>query len=267
VRHPLSLVSSAQARGHRVLLDAAAYLPTQTLDLSACTADYVALSFYKLFGYPTGLGALVARRDALAVLRRPWFAGGTVRYASVHADLHRLHDGHTGFEDGTPDFLSIAALAAGFDLLERVGMQRLAAHVAQLTERFLRGMASLRHRNGVARAQVHGPQTMHARGGTVAFNMRDRLGRVIPYWDVESLAREAGIALRGGCFCNPGASEVALRLPATRSAECLSALGDAFEVQRFSRCIGSPVGALRASFGMFNTESDIDRALAFLDAL
>src|SRR5207253_101113 len=82
VLHPLSLVEHARARGFHVLVDIAAYVPSHPFSLRETPADFVAMSFYKLFGYPTGIGALIARRDALAQLRRPWFAGGTVHYAS-----------------------------------------------------------------------------------------------------------------------------------------------------------------------------------------
>jgi molybdenum cofactor sulfurtransferase len=75
IKHPLDLVARAQQRGYAVLLDAAAFVPTNLLDLRETCPEFVALSFYKLFGYPTGVGALLARTDALATLRRPWFAG------------------------------------------------------------------------------------------------------------------------------------------------------------------------------------------------
>ena len=38
----------------------------------------MAISFYKMFGFPTGIGALIAKESFLAQLERPWFAGGTV---------------------------------------------------------------------------------------------------------------------------------------------------------------------------------------------
>ena len=41
-------------------MDAAAFVPTTPLDLSAVRPDFVSLSSYKLFRYPTGVGALVA---------------------------------------------------------------------------------------------------------------------------------------------------------------------------------------------------------------
>jgi hypothetical protein len=52
-------------------LDAAAFAPTHPLDLTAVPADFVCISFYKLFGWPTGIGALVVRKeDAGSFLRK-----------------------------------------------------------------------------------------------------------------------------------------------------------------------------------------------------
>ncbi|KAK3291746.1 pyridoxal phosphate-dependent transferase [Chaetomium fimeti] len=123
VRHPLSWTRLAQKRGYHVLLDAAAYLPTAPLDLSGkphptdpngetCQPDFVIISWYKLFGYPTGVGCLVARKKALEVLRggRPWFAGGTVQAATAGVGVgewHLLAGGAEGFEDGTGNFLGV----------------------------------------------------------------------------------------------------------------------------------------------------------------
>jgi selenocysteine lyase/cysteine desulfurase len=76
VQHPLALVDVARRAGYAVLLDAAAFAPTNALRLDVVRPDFVALSFYKMFGYPTGVGALIVRREALAALERPWFAGG-----------------------------------------------------------------------------------------------------------------------------------------------------------------------------------------------
>jgi selenocysteine lyase/cysteine desulfurase len=255
VLHPLSLVRHARQRGFDVLLDAAAYVPSHALSLRECPADFTAISFYKLFGYPTGLGALIARREALARLQRPWFSGGTVLYASVAANTHRLRPRHDAFEDGTPNFLAIAALGAGFDLLESVGMPRLTAHVEALTALFLDGLRA------IPGARIYGPADTTARGGTVAFNLDG-----IPYWDVEAAARANGIALRGGCFCNPGASEAAFALDPGVLTACLAELADTFTPARLAACTDRPIGALRASFGLANNEDDVHRALELITA-
>src|SRR3954462_9271812 len=210
VKHPLALVRRAQSLGYRVLIDAAAFVPTSPLSLRSAPADFVALSFYKVFGYPTGVGALVARRDALAKLTRPWFAGGTLEYASVQNDRHLLRPAADGaFEDGTPAFLSIAALDEGFKLLDEVCLRRLNTHVMRLTGYLLDGLRAVKHSNGRALVEVYGPKSVEDRGPTIAFNVVDRAERAVPFASVEARARDEGVSLRGGCFCNPGASEAA----------------------------------------------------------
>jgi selenocysteine lyase/cysteine desulfurase len=263
VRHPLSLVTAARSLGFDVLLDAAALVPTQGLDLQSCTADFVAVSFYKMFGLPTGVGALIARHEAMERLRRPWFAGGTVDYVSVQHQRHQLRAGRDGFEDGTPNFLGIAALEAGFALLEEIDMTRLSSRTAALTRQFLAGMRALSHTDGSALVDVHGPDDDSDRGGTVAFNVRGRDGATVRYSAVEQRAREAGVSLRGGCFCNPGAAEAAFGFDADRTARCFSTLGRDFTIPRFAACLGpgARVGAVRASFGAPTNARDLQRAL------
>jgi selenocysteine lyase/cysteine desulfurase len=264
VRHPLALVARARSLGFDVLVDAAAFAATHALDLRACPADFAVVSFHKLFGYPTSVGALIARRCALARLRRPWFAGGTVAFASVSADMHRLHPGHEGFEDGTADFLGIAALASGFALLGEVGMPRLSAHVARLTRRLLDELTALRHPGGAPVVRIYGPLDSRDRGGTVALNVLDARGEPIAYPVVEARAREAGVALRGGCFCNPGAAEAAFGLDAGALAACLAASGPDVSPMRIAACLGRTVGAVRLSLGLANSRADIARAVAVI---
>jgi len=251
-----------------VLLDAAAFVPTSPLSLRLAPADFVALSFYKVFGFPTGVGALVARKKALAGLERPWFAGGTLEYASVQNDRYLLRSPADGaFDDGTPAFLSIAALEEGFKLLDEVCMRRLNTHVMRLTGYLLDGLRSLKHRNGNPLVRIYGPTDMKDRGPTVAFNVLDRSGRAVPFSNVETRARDEGVSLRGGCFCNPGASEAAFGFRADDTARCLDQISDSgFSIERLAECLGPdiPVGAVRASIGLPTNISDIDRVLALI---
>jgi selenocysteine lyase/cysteine desulfurase len=273
VRHPLELIGIAQRAGFDVLLDAAAYLPTSSLSLRVWHPQFLVLSFYKLFGLPTGLGALVARRDALARLRRPWFSGGTVEYVSVQNDRHSMLPNAHGFEDGTPHFLGIAAVPAGFELLGHVRMDRLSAHVAGLTTTLLRGLLALRHVDGSPMVRLYGPTDGRDRGGTIAFNVLAKDGRVVPYWTVAERAHALGVAMRGGCFCNPGAAETAFGFAAAAAERCLTEAGSdgEFSIRRFASCMDrggrTAVGAMRISLGMANNVSDVDRAIALVRSL
>jgi selenocysteine lyase/cysteine desulfurase len=84
---------------------------------------------------------------------------------------------------------------------------------------------------------------------------------------VERAAGEVGIALRGGCFCNPGAAERALELPAGAMLECLQEIPQGeFSLKVLAECLGGDVavGALRASVSIPTTDADLDRLEAFL---
>ena len=258
--HPLELVGAARSLGFDVLLDAAGLGPGGGLSLRTHPADFVALSFYKLFGLPTGLGALVARRGALACLRRPWFAGGTVAYVSVAHDRHRRLAGHAGFEDGTPDFLAAGAVVDGFRFLAQVDRRALADRLEALGGEVRTRLAALRHANGAPCVRLYGPAD--GRAPVVTFNLLDREGRIAAYDLAEARAVRAGVALRGGCFCNPGAAEAALGLGDAAVAQCLDTLGEAFTPAALGACMGgAAVGALRLSVGLPTVKRDLDVAL------
>jgi selenocysteine lyase/cysteine desulfurase len=271
VRHPLALVERARALGYTVLLDAAAYVPTSALSLRRTPADFVACSFYKMFGYPTGIGALVARRAALARLQRPWFAGGTVEYASVQHGSHLLREGADGFEDGTVSFLDVEAVIRGLDFLDEVGMPRIERHVSSLAARLAGRLRTLTHDDGAPLVRLYGPRDRYDCGGTVAFNVLDPDGAAIPYEVVEEHARRAGVSVRGGCFCNPGASETAFGFDAERTAACIAETRRAgwslagFATRMLECGGGHAVGAVRASVGMASNASDIARLVEVLE--
>jgi len=209
VQHDLTWIQQAQQRGWHVLLDAAAFAPTNRLDLSQWHPDFVSLSFYKIFGYPTGIGALIARKETLQQLQRPWFAGGTITVTSVQgAGWHYLIDGHAAFEDGTVNYLSIPAVEIGLRHVQSMGLDRIHDRVQALTEWLLKAMCSITHDNGEPMVEIHGPKTMEDRGGTIAFNLLDPGGQRFDFRRVEMLAGKSNISLRTGCFCNPGTGEI-----------------------------------------------------------
>lgn len=260
VKHPLEWIELARGLGYDVLLDAAAYVPTNPLSLRRVKPDFMTVSFYKMFGFPTGVGALLARRATLDKLHRPWFGGGTVRFVSAQNKTRILYRDAAAYEDGTLNFLSIAAVPAGLDFLASLGMERVQAHVAELTGYLLRELASLRHGNGRPLVRIYGPTGAEGRGGTVAFNLVDPDGAVIDCRLIEQAASAARISLRTGYFCNPGAAETSFELPADEARRCYEELaGDTFTLAEFSVCLQDrPVGAIRVSLGLSSSESDID---------
>ena len=270
VQHPLEWIESAHARGWDVLLDAAAFVPTNPLDLSAVQPDFVPVSFYKMFGYPTGLGTLIARKQALRKLHRPWFAGGTITVASVQGGKFYLADGPAAFEDGTLDYLNIPAVEIGLKHLESIGYEAIHERVRMLTSWLLENLSALKHSTGAPLVRIYGPTVAEGRGGSVTLNFFDKDGRPIDHRFIESEANKVGISLRTGCFCNPGAGEVALGISRVELDVCFSQPGheDRLTVDDFRLCIdGKSSGAVRISVGMVSNFRDIQSMLEFARGL
>ncbi len=263
VQHPLEWIAWAQDRGWDVLVDAAAFAPTNPLDLTRWHPDFVPISFYKLFGYPTGVGCLIARREALARLNRPWFSGGTIDIASVSLDAHALNDDEAGFEDGTINFLSLPAVEIGLRFLTDNDLETVHARAQALTGWLLGQLLALSYPTGAPLVRVYGPTTTAARGGTVTFNVLKADGQVLDYRDVEAAAGACNISLRGGCFCNPGASEAALGL----TPAMLEPIFDAHEQAPADESRRRHQwGMVRASVGIATTPADISRFIDFIAA-
>ncbi len=270
VKHPLTWIEKAHDKGWDVLLDAAAFAPTNKLDLSRYKPDFIPLSFYKIFGYPTGLGALIARRHKLHQLHRPWFAGGTITVASVQGDKYYLADGHTAFEDGTVDYLNIPAVEIGLRHIESIGIEMINERVRCLTGWLLDHLTAMRHSTGIPLVRVYGPTDTEARGGAVTVNFFDREGRAIDHRSIEEQANRVNISLRTGCFCNPGAGEVALGISRIELDVCFNGPGheNRLTLDDFRLCIdGKSSGAVRISVGMVSNFKDIQALLTFCEGL
>ncbi len=263
VQHSLGWIEQAHTRGWDVILDAAAFVPTNRLDLRVHKPDFVPLSFYKMFGYPTGIGCLIARKAVLKKLRRPWFSGGTIEIASVQADRYYLAEGDRAFEDGTINYLGLPAVEIGLKFLKEIGHDVIHRRVTALTGWVLSAMDSLHHSNGAPLVEVYGPRDTTMRGGTIAFNFHDPDGVVFDFHTVEDEACRHNISLRTGCFCNPGAGEIAFGLTKTDMSECFTHE----ERASFEKCLiaakGKTAGAVRISLGLVTNFADVYRFIQF----
>ena len=269
VQHSLEWIEEAHARGWDVLVDCAAFAPTNRLDLSRWHPDFVPLSFYKIFGYPTGTGCLLVRKDALAKLRRPWFAGGTIIFASVLASQDTgagfyLKPDQEGFEDGTLNYLSIPAVEIGLKHIERIGIERIHERVRCFTGWLLEKLLALRHSNGQPVVRIYGPATTERRGGTISFNFSDPDGKLFDCYAAQEEANCWGISVRSGCFCNPGAREIALNFGREELAACFHEKEQKTSEQ-FLQVIDERLkqGALRVSVGLATHFADVYRFMQF----
>ncbi|KAK1022084.1 hypothetical protein LTR33_018314, partial [Friedmanniomyces endolithicus] len=146
------------------LLDAAALASTAPLDLSdpATAPDFVALSFYKIFGFPN-IGALIVRKESAHVLEsRKYFGGGTVDMViAVNDTWHAKKNSsiHDRLEDGTLPFHSIFALDHGMNVHERLygpnPMKFISHHTSQLGKQLYNSLSNLTHSNGLPLCRIY----------------------------------------------------------------------------------------------------------------
>lgn len=269
VKHSLDYVKKAQQLGWDVLLDASAFVPTNSLDLSVVKPDYVAMSFYKVFGYPTGVGALIAQKASLRKLHRPWFAGGTIEMVSIVGDTSEMARGDTNeaYEDGTLNFLAIPAIATGLKWIQHLSMENITLRVRCLTDFLLKELQLTKHWNGEGVVQILGPRDIHMRGGTVALLFKRPDGRFFNIREVERRANEFMISIRTGCFCNPGGMEMQFNVTKEAVERALSRKRRKGFILKpeYVESLGADVTeALRVSFGLMSNERDAFLFLKFV---
>ncbi len=264
VKHDLSWVKKATDLGWDVLLDAAAYVPTNSLDLSKIQASYVVMSFYKIFGYPTGLGALIAKKESLAKLKRPWFAGGTISLASVQGDSHFLDEGCAAFEDGTINYLNIPAIKIGLEHIQNIGLDNIKVRLNSLTDYLLKSLLELKHNNSEALIKIYGPESIENRGSTITINFYDAKKQLINHNLIEQAANKLMISLRTGCFCNPGTGESAFGITQKELTNCFAEAETRLTIDDLQLCIdGKNSGAVRVSLGLVSNFADVYKFIEF----
>ncbi|ELT90808.1 hypothetical protein CAPTEDRAFT_166504, partial [Capitella teleta] len=270
-RYPLSKITEWKEKNDSVfvLLDAAAFVSTSRLDLTKYRPDFVSLSFYKMFGYPTGLGALLVKNTSGHVLEKKYFGGGSIDVSLTSTSFHSFKKKlNQRFEDGTLPFLDIIALRHGFDAIDRIGgsFDDVASHSYKLAQLTFEGLSAYHHGNGtrVAKVYRHGDYvSSDEQGPVVNFNLVQSDGSFVGYAEVDKLAQSYDIHLRAGCFCNLGACQKFLRITDEQLMQNFKAghvCGDSRDMIN-----NRPTGSLRISFGLASTLRDATRFLKFIE--
>uniref|UniRef100_A0A8C3RXJ1 Molybdenum cofactor sulfurase n=1 Tax=Chelydra serpentina TaxID=8475 RepID=A0A8C3RXJ1_CHESE len=253
-----------------VLLDAASYVSTSPLDLTVHQPDFIPISFYKIFGFPTGLGALLVNNQIAPFLRKSYFGGGTAAGYLAGEEFYSPRPSVADrFEDGTVSFLDIIALKHGFDALERLtgGMENIKHHTFALSHYTYTVLSTLKYANGAPVVHIYSDSDFSSpdvQGPIINFNVLDENGDVIGYSQVDKLASLYNIHVRTGCFCNTGACQQHLRLSnedVKRNLQAGHVCGDDIDI-----IDGRPTGSVRISFGYMSTFEDAQTFLKFIIA-
>jgi molybdenum cofactor sulfurtransferase len=272
-------VDHAHEHGWDVCVDLAAFAPANAIDLKALgNPEFITVSFYKIFGYPTGVGCLVAKRSALQKLQKPWFAGGTVRLVGVSSKTYvpfpYASDRHEQYEDGTINFQSTGAVTMGIRYMrEVIGMRQLSSHVQFWSALLEMRLRKLVWDNGAP--VVHMPRVTSAdeeRGHALAVVFLLKSGKILPHRLLERIVSSRGIAVRTGCFCNPGSSLQILdpyldKYGATTEGFVNHVLRNLRSEERLHQVLerNAYQGYVRVSFGLATNRADIEALLACIE--
>jgi len=256
------------------LLDAAALVSTTTLDLSNhhYAPDFVALSFYKIFGFPD-LGALIVRKSAGHVFdNRKYFGGGTTEMATCIGDvwvIRKASSLHARLEDGTIAFRSILALNCAIKTHRKLfgGLEQVSKHTSWLAKVLHDRLRSLRHFNGMSVCHLYSsPDSSYGdsktQGATIAFNVCKSDGMYIGPWHVGALLRANHIHVRTGTVCNPAGISCALGLEAKWLRK---AFDEGYRCNTETDILaGVPVGVVRVTLGAMSTLDDVETLISCL---
>ncbi|NXY40253.1 MOCOS sulfurase, partial [Ceuthmochares aereus] len=253
-----------------VLLDAASYVSSSPLDLGVHRADFIPISFYKIFGFPTGLGALLVNNRIAPLLRKTYFGGGTAAAYLAGEDFYFPRKSIAErFEDGTVSFLDIIALKHGFDVLEKLtgGMEKIKQHTFALAHYTYNVLSTLKYANGAPVVRIYSDTDFSnpdLQGPIINFNVLDENGEVIGFSEVDKMASLYNIHVRTGCFCNTGACQMHLGISnedIQRNLQAGHVCGDNIDLVN-----GHPTGSVRISFGYMSSFEDAQAFLKFIIA-
>uniref|UniRef100_A0A8B9N5W5 Molybdenum cofactor sulfurase n=1 Tax=Accipiter nisus TaxID=211598 RepID=A0A8B9N5W5_9AVES len=253
-----------------VLLDAASYVSSSPLDLGVHQADFIPISFYKIFGFPTGLGALLVNNRIAPLLRKTYFGGGTAAAYLAGEDFYLPRKSIAErFEDGTVSFLDIIALKHGFEVLEKLtgGMEKIKQHTFTLAHYTYTVLSTLKYANGAPVVRIYSDTDFSSpdvQGPIINFNVLDENGEVIGFSQVDKMASLYNIHVRTGCFCNTGACQMHLGISnedIQRNLQAGHVCGDDIDLVD-----GRPTGSVRISFGYMSSFEDAQSFLKFIIA-
>lgn len=247
------LAAKTHAAGARILVDAAQLAPHRAVNMRADDdpehLDFVVLSAHKMYA-PFGTGALIGPKEVFLHSAPEYPGGGTVEVVT----LDEVH--WAGVPDreeaGSPNVVGAVAMAAAAQTLMAVGMDAVAAHEQALLTYALPRLQAI---HGLHIYGETDPARLHEKVGVIPFNLAEASHFLV----AAILGYEGGIGVRSGCFCAHPYVVHLLNLDEGSAG--------AWRDQLLGGDRSHMPGMVRASFGCYNTEADVDRLVEMLQRI
>lgn len=230
----------------KVIVDGAQLVAHREINMKGSSKeealDALVFSGHKMYA-PFGSGVIIVKKELLEG-KKPFLLGGGTVEAVFDDDVYYKPSPYKE-EAGSPNFLGAMSIVAAMTVIKSIGYRRIEEHENTLKERLLSGLKEI---EGI---QLYGDSEEKDRVGVIPFNIKnvhhDQAGRL--------LQNKRGIAVRTGCFC---AHPYVMRLLGISNEE---------RYQYFNNPNLPPLGMIRASFGLYNTEEEVDEFLACIEEI
>lgn len=219
-----AIVRRAREVGAYVIVDASQSAGHQKIDVQKLDCDFLVFSGHKMMG-PTGIGVLYARKE-LHEAMEPFLYGGGMVHEADYDSATFLKAPHK-FEAGSLPVAQAVGLAAAITYINNnIDFEKLRHHEAGLCARLIDGLVTI---PGI---KVLGNiEQLKSKGHLVSF-----VHESIHSHDIAAYVNQYGICVRTGHFC----------------------------AQPLAKKLGFSSGAVRVSFYLYNTLSEVDLILSVL---
>ncbi len=236
--------------GTKIMIDAAQLAPHRPIDMqeqdSPGHIDFLAFSAHKIYA-PFGSGVLIGDKDVFEEGEPDYVGGGTV--SIVGKDYVYWNEAPEKEEAGTPNTVGVVAFAKSLQILQKIGMNKIADHEKELTHYIL---SKMREIPGIKIYGSRDPEVVDNRLGVITFNLSNK-----PHALTTAILNfEGGIGVRNGCFCAHPYLKELMCIPEEEAHH--------IEKEILAGDRSNLPGAVRASFGIYNCKDEIDALIDLL---
>ena len=234
----------AHKYGAKIIVDGAQIVAHRKFSMMGDTPDenidFFVFSAHKMYA-PYGGGAVIGLTEELQSHMPKFYGGGTIHI--VGDEWVEYAEAPKSYEAGSPNYPGVVAMGKAIDVLEEIGFDNIEAHEKELNQRLVDGLLKMDN------IIIYGDyEDLSDRVGVITFNFSDANSQLV----AEELSHSYGIATRRGAFC---ANPYVWRLYGLTDEQ----------VHNFAECsdVNTP-GMIRVSFGIYNTEDEVDYLLKVL---
>ncbi len=237
----------AHAHGAKIIVDGAQIVAHRQFSMKGETPeediDFFVFSAHKMYS-PYGGGAVVGPWEILVQHMPEFYGGGIVKLVTDYNVAYK--SAPDVYEAGSPNYPGIVGMARAMEVLKEVGFDAISEHEKVLNRRLIDGLSK------IDKVIIYGDtENIDDRVGVVSFNFEDINSFVL----AARLSDTGGVATRRGAFC---AHPYVWRLMGISDEQAST----------YENCIDmNTPGMIRVSFGIYNTEEEVDQFLEILNGV